>query len=381
MAFVAFFSFFSTLGLNSIVVRELTKDTKNYEKIVGTSFYLKLIGGIIAFVFGTTFIYFFKSGDITTQVIVMLLLLSYIFQSMEIIDYFFQAKILSKYVVIARNLAFIASSGLKIYFIVYGFGVISFAFATLFDMFFASVFMFYIYKKMDYATNWKLDLSLAKTLLKDSWPLMLSAFFITIYMKIDQVMIESFLDMQSVGLYSVAVRLAEAWYFIPTIIVATLMPYFIKVRETNKKLYFYRLKQVNTLMFWMSVVVGVVITLFGQEVIIFLFTETYKDAYLALALNIWAGVFVSIGLATSLWMISENLQIYNLIGTIIGVLLNIIANYILIPIYGISGAAVATLITQGLGLWVIPWFFKPMRLYIFMTITSIIPMYLMKGRK
>lgn len=382
MAFVAFFSFFSNLGLDSIVVREITKNEEYYEKIVGTSFYLKLIGGVVAFIFGAVFIYAFKTDDTTTQAIVILLLLGYIFQSMDIIDYFFQAKILSKYVVISRNISFIVSSGLKIYFIVYGFGIISFAFAAFIDIVLASFFMFYIYKKMGYTiTNWKLDKTLSKSLLKDSWPLMLSAFFITIYMKIDQIMIESFLDMQSVGLYSVAVRLSEAWYFVPTIIVGTLMPYFVQIREKNRELYLFRLKQVNTLMFWMSCFVGLVVTLFGQEIIILAFGEIYKDAYMALALNIWAGIFVSIGLATSLWVISENLQIYRLIGTSIGVLLNIVANYFFIPRYGIEGAAISTLITQGLGLWVVPWFFKPMRSYIFISITSILPIYLIKGKK
>ena len=382
IAFVAFFSFFSALGLKSIIIREITKNEEKYEKIIGTTFYLKLIGGIVAFVLGTFFIYTFKIDDVATQNIVILLLLGYIFQSMDVIDYFFQAKVLSKYVVIARTLAFMVSNGLKIYFIVFQFSVIYFVFAVVLDMFLSSLFMFLIYKKMGFVIqNWKLDIVLAKSLLKDSWPLMLSAFFITIYMKIDQIMIEYFLNMQSVGLYSVAVSLSEAWYFFPTIIISSLMPYFVKVREMSRSLYLYRLKQVYTLMFWMSIIVGVVVTFFGQEIIIFAFTEVYKDAYLALVYNIWAGIFVSMGMASTLWLIAENLQIYSLFGTAIGVFLNIIANFILIPEYGISGAAIATLITQGFGLWVVPLFFKPIRSYVFISITSIMPIYLIKGKK
>ena len=382
MAFVAFFSFFSTLGLNSIAVREITKNEKNYEKIVGTVFYLKLIGGVVAFVFGLSFIYLFQIGEATTQAIITLLLLGYIFQSMDAVDYFYQAKVLSKYVVIGRNIAFIISIGLKIYFIVFKFGVLYFAFAAVFDMLVASIFMFLMYKNMGYYSgNWKLDRVLAKNLLKDSWPFMLSTFFITIYMKIDQVMIESYLDMQSVGLYSVAVQLSEAWYFIPTIMVSTLMPYFIKLRNSDRGLYLFRLRQINSVMFWMGMVVGIVVTLFGEQVIILLFGDVYKDAYLALTLNIWAGIFVSIGLATSLWMVTENLQIYRLIGTAIGVVLNIIGNYILIPMYGISGAAIATLITQGFGLWVIPLFFKQIRGHVIMSFTSILPFYLLKEKE
>lgn len=382
IAFVAFFSFISSLGLNSIVVREIIKYEEKYEKVLGTTFYLKLYGGIIALLLGSIFILTLKPEDSTIQTIVILLLLGYIFQSMDTVDYFFQAKVLSKYIVMARSAAFILSSILKIYFILFNFGVIYFAFATLIDMILASLFMFYVYKKLNFhLTSWKIDILIAKQLLSDSWPLMLSAFFITIYMKIDQVMIEHYLDMQSVGLYSVAVRLSEAWYFIPTIIVSTIMPYFIKLRDSNHELYIYRLKQINTLMFWMSFLVGIIVMLFGQKIIVLMFGEIYKDAYLVLSLNIWAGIFISIGLASSLWMISENLQIYRLIGTAIGVILNIIGNYILIPMYGISGAAIATLITQGLGIWIIPLLFKPIRGFTIMSMTSVIPLFLIKGKK
>jgi O-antigen/teichoic acid export membrane protein len=375
----AMFSFMSNLGLNSIVIREITKDKKNSERLVATTFYLKLIGAVVAFISGTAVIYFLKAEDSEIQFLVMLLLLGYVFQSMDAVDYFFQAKVLSKYVVISRNLAFFVSGGLKVLFVFLNLDVAYLAFAFVFDLALSSLFMFLIYKKVSHFNgSWKLDHVLAKSLLKDSWPLMLSTFFIMLYMKVDQIMIEHFLDMESVGLYSVAITLSEAWYFIPTIIVSTLTPYFVKLREEGRYLYLRNLKKVNTLMFWMGVIVGVVVTIFGQEIIALLFGHDYKDAYLALSLNIWAGIFVSIGVASNLWLIAENLQIYRLIGTSIGVCLNIIGNYYLIPIYGISGAAIATLITQGLGLWLFPFFFKPLRVFTLISITSIFPIYLVR---
>lgn len=62
-------------------------------------------------------------------------------------------------------------------------------------------------------------------------------------------------------------------------------------------------------MFWMSAFVGLVTTFFGEYIIILFFGEIYKDAFIALSLSIWTGIFVSIGLSTSFWVISENLQI------------------------------------------------------------------------
>lgn len=382
MAFVAFFSFFSTLGLNSIIVREITKNESHASQIIGTAFYLKILGGFVAFIVGCIAIFVYKPSDIVSQTLIALLLLGYIFQAVDVIDYFFQAKVLSKYVVFARSIAFVAASILKIYFIIFQYSLIYFAIASLVEIILGALFMYLVYKQLGLGlSDWEMNRSVSKKLLRDSWPLMLSAFFITIYMKIDQVMIESFLDMQSVGLYSVAVRLAEAWYFVPTIIISTVMPYFVNLKETNTDMYNYRLRQINTLMVWMSIMVGIIFTFFGEYIIILMFGESYKDAYIPLSLSIWAGIFVSVGLSSSLWVISENLQIYRLIGTMISVGLNVLGNYILIPIYGISGAAIATLITQGIGLWVIPLFFKPMRQFTIMSITSILPIYLLKGKK
>lgn len=382
MAFVAFFSFFSTLGLNSIIVREITKNESHSSQIIGTAFYLKILGGFVAFIVGCIAIFIYKPSDILSQTLIALLLLGYIFQAVDVIDYFFQAKVLSKYVVFAKSIAFVTASILKIYFIIFQYSLVYFAIASLVEIILGAVFMYLVYKQLELGlSDWEMNKSVAKKLLRDSWPLMLSAFFITIYMKIDQLMIERFLDMKSVGLYSVAVRLAEAWYFVPTIIISTVMPYFINLKETNTDMYNYRLRQINTLMVWISIMVGIIFTFFGEYIIILMFGESYKDAYIALSLNIWAGIFVSVGLSSSLWVISENLQIYRLIGTMISVGLNVLGNYILIPIYGISGAAIATLLTQGIGLWGIPLFFKPMRQFTIMSITSILPIYLLKGKK
>lgn len=382
IAFISFFSFMSSLGLNSIVVREVIKDELSQNRIIGAVFYLKLYGGVLAFISGCLAIYIIQVDSIVTQYVVIILLASYIFQSMDTIEYSFQAKILSRFTVIARIVAFLIANILKVYFIINEYSIIYFASAVLTEIFIGSVFLYLIYVKLNFnITLWKFNKAISLKLLKYSWPIMLSAFFITIYMKIDQVMIEHYLDMKNVGLYSVAVRLSEAWYFIPTIIVSTLMPYFIRTRDINKELYLLRLKQINTLMIWMGVFIGLIVTLFGEQIILLLFGKDYIDSHIALSLNIWAGVFVSIGIASSLWMISENLQLYQLFGTFISVILNIFGNYVLIPMYGISGAAIATLITQGLGTLVIPLLFKPIRGFIIISIVSILPIYLLKGRK
>jgi O-antigen/teichoic acid export membrane protein len=376
IAYTTLFAIFVNLGLNGIVVREIVKRTKLTNYLLGTAFGLKLIGSFVA-IFAITVSLFFIDTDKLTKTLIYFISIGFIFQSLNVIDFFYQSKVLSKYVVVARNSAFIISIGIKIFLILYEYSVIYFVIASLIEICLSSIFLILIYKQTgEVITQWRFSKKIAKELLQYSWSLALSIFLISIHMKIDQIMIGNMLNSEQVGVYSVAVRLAEYWYFIPGILVSTLMPYFVKLRKENKKLYEFRLMQLYSLMFWMGVSVGIIVIFFGEYLIILLFGEAYAGAYKALIFNIWNGIFVSQAVARGIWLISEDLQRYRLYNNIIIVNLNIIINLILIPQIGIAGAAIATLLTQSIGTWVVSFLWKPLRNSTFMLIKSVNPIYL-----
>jgi O-antigen/teichoic acid export membrane protein len=378
LAYVAFFNVFFGLGLNQIVVRELVKYPKLTNYTLGTAFGLKFFGAFLAMI-GIYASLFFIQADNVTKLVIFFLTLRIIFQSVDVVDYFFQAKVISKYTVIARGLAFLSSSLLNIYFILNEYSVVYFALSLFIDLLLSALFLLIIYHKNGHVfKQWRFSKKIAINLMKFAWPLALSVFLISIHTKIDQVMIGNMLDIEQVGIYSVAVKLSDAWLFFPAILVSTFMPYFVDLREVDKKLYQYRLIQLYSLMFWMGVFVGLVIMLFGESIISLLFGEVYTNAYMALVFNIWNGIFISQAIARGIWMISENLQIYRLYSNIIVAVLNISINILLIPIYGIAGAAIATLITQFIGTWVISLFWKPLRQSTYDMIKSINPIYLIK---
>lgn len=380
-ALVSFLSFLSTLGLNSILVRELTSRSASEEELLGTAFYLKLYGAIAAIILGSAMITIISPQDNTIRLIVLLMLVGYAFQSMDVVDYYYQAKVISRYAVAARALAFILTSGIKIYFIFLQMDVIWFGLAYLVELILTAIFLYLTYRFLDYPIlKWRFNYKLAKAMLSSSWPLMISSLFITMYIKIDQVMIEHYLDLHNVGLFSASVRLSEVWYFIPAVIVNTLTPYFVGLRDRNRDLYILRLRQLYTFMFWIGVCVGLFTTLYGQQIVTLIFGSEYKDSYQALSINIWAGIFVSISFASSLWMLTENLTIYSLYGTGFSLIVNILANFILIPEYGIAGAAFATFLTQLLGVWAFPLLFVKLRSFTLLSITSIIPVHLVRNK-
>jgi len=380
LAYASLFTIFVRFGFDQIIVREVVKRPKLTGYFLGTAFGLKLIGSIIAIIGILISLYFFEANA-TIRIVTFIISLGFVFQSLDVIDFFYQSQMLSRYVVIARNIAFIFGMLLKIYLIVYKYEVVYFAFALTFDIAVASFFLIFIYKKTHHELRkWRFNKRIAKQLVVFAWPIAISVFLVSIIVRIDQVMIGNMLNHEQVGIYSVAVRLVEAWIFVPSIIISTLMPHLVHIRESNYALYEFRLMQLYSLMIWMGVVVGFLVICFGDQIIRQLFGENYAGAYGALIYNIWAVTFMSLGMARSIWVISENLQKYRLYNNMISVAVNVTLNALLIPVLGIAGAAIATVANQALGVFVFSFIWKPYRPSTIAIIRSINPYYLFSIR-
>jgi O-antigen/teichoic acid export membrane protein len=130
-------------------------------------------------------------------------------------------------------------------------------------------------------------------------------------------------------------------------------------------------------MFWMGMLVGVFTMIFGKFLVVKLFGIAYRESYLPLILTIWTGIFISQAIARGIWMIGENLQRYRLFHNMVAVPLNIMLNLLLIPVYGVAGAATASLISVGVTTWFVPFLFKPMRISNKHLLSSLNPRYLL----
>ncbi|RAK20397.1 O-antigen/teichoic acid export membrane protein [Anoxybacillus vitaminiphilus] len=364
-AFIALFSAFATLGLDGIVIRNLLNEPDKKEELLGTAFALKFIGGLLVFILSVTLTIII--GDFSENYLRIWLIffvsLGVVFQSFDVIDFWFQSQIQSKYTVIAKGLSFTIISLFKVVLILFKANLMAFAIAGLLEVLLGALFLIAAFKiKGNSISRWKFKKSVAISLLKDSWPLILSGLAVTLYMRIDQVMIGNMLGDRENGLYTAAVKLVEMWYFIPTSIVASTFPVIIKLRKQNLSLYLKRLQQLYNLMTWLGILIAVVITIFSKQIILLLYGEGYSKSSFVLSISVWAGIFVFQGVARGNWIQAENLQRYSYWYTLIGCIVNIVLNLITIPKYGIYGAAVSTLISQFVVAIVAPSFFKETRL-------------------
>ncbi len=347
-AFVALFSTLSTLGLDAIVVRSIVREPEKRSQILGTAFWLKLFGGVTALVLAVSSIIVVRHDDQLTISLVAILSSVGIFQAFDTIDLWFQSQVQSKYTVIAKNTAFVITALVKVILISIHAPLIAFAWAGLGEVSLGAIGLIISYRVRGYSPwLWPWNLPLAKNLLKESWPLILSGVTIMIYMRIDQIMLGQMVGDKAVGLYSAATRISEVWYFIPMAMASSVSPAIYAAKEVSESLYYRRIEQFLRLLSLLSVVVAVPMSFLSGTIITILFGKSYEESASILSIHIWASLFVFMGVGTSSWFIAEGLTQFALRRTIIGAITNVFLNIFLIPTYGGVGAAIATVISQA----------------------------------
>jgi PST family polysaccharide transporter len=345
LAFVSLFGAVSNLGLDSIVVREVLRSPTAANQILGTTLVLRLVSAAFTSVIAVVSIFFVRPGDPLTHTLVGILVIGSFFNTFPI-DAWFQSQVQSKNVVIAKNTAYVLMCLVRVALVYYKMPLVAFAWAALAENALATIGQVATYHLSRQSIRlWRFNFAQAITLLKSGWPLILSSMVIMIYMRIDQIMLGQLASSEDVGVYSAAVKISEMWYFVPSAIVSSVFPAIIQSRE-DAGLYRQRLQKLFNLMALLAYVVAIGVTLVATQLINLLYGAAFLETGGVLAIHIWTGLFVSLGLARSPYLIAEDLTRFSAATDALGALVNVVLNYLLIPRYGAVGASVATLIAQ-----------------------------------
>lgn len=344
-SFAYLFAVFSTLGLDGIVTRELVKDETRRDQLLGTAFLMKLIGALVIFPIITLATLFTSAAD-STNLLIYIIATSIIFQSFNVIDFYYQAKVISKYVAWSNTISLLISSLTKIYFILTEAPLIYFAFTLVLDALILALGLVYFYTrhhKFD-VFKWQFKVTTAKYLLLQSWPLILSLFAISVYMKIDQIMIKEMINAEAVGQYAAAVKLVEPIMAMAHIVILSLFPAIVNAVNDPNKLN-QRMTSLYSLVFWAGIFIFLATFFIHDYLIHFLYGEAYHQAAAVLLLYVLGLPFAFWVNASSKWFIAKGYQIQLFIRAFFGAVISIILNYLLIPQYHVLGAALATVLT------------------------------------
>lgn len=347
LAIITIFVSVASLGMNGVVVRELIKDEHSTSTIMGTSCLLQMVGSIFSSVLVLLTIYILKPESWDLFLAALVMIPSVLLRTSDIFKYWFESQVQAKYTVLAQSIAFFSSSVFKILVICYGGSYIYICASVSFEAFILTLSLFFFYSKKGINKNWNYNLSEAKRLLSLSWPLIISGVAFMLYMRIDQVMIGNMLGASAVGVYSVAVKMVEVWYFFPIAIVSSLFPKIIKLRQESLEKYHERLQFLYDILVVISVLIALSVTLFSDFIIGLFYTTDYAAASSVIKVYSWISIFYFLSSASGRWYINEGLQKYALNRNILGLIMGVVLNYYLIPIYGIIGSVYATLIAYA----------------------------------
>ena len=375
-SFVFLFTAIATLGLDSIVVRELVKDNSQRNVLLGTAFTLKLIGSLCILPllwFGVQF----TSNDSYTNLLIFIIASGTIFQSFNVIDFYYQSSVLSKYVAFANTITLAISSIIKIVLILNESSLLAFAIVGVFDTIVLSLGLIYFYWQKTHHSlrEWQFDKVVAKRLLSDSWPLIFSSIVLTIQARIDQVMLKEMIGNQEVGYYSAGMRLIEAFGFIPVILSQSLYPAIQNAKKISLSVYKSRLTNFYRLNFTAFLIIAIPIYYFAEVIVLLLYGEEFERVGGILSILAMRLFFTNMGTARGVFIISENLLKFSMLTMFIGTIINILMNYLLIPKYNSEGAVIATIISFSITTFIIDAMYDKTRVNLKLQIVAILTFY------
>lgn len=338
----------SALGLSGIVTKELVREPESENEILGTTFFLKLGASLLSSIIISCAALLLPTS--TPDLVIYIVLLSFgnALNAFQVIDLWFQSKVLSKYVVSSKTIALVISAAFKIMLVYLKAPLILFVCSVVFENLASYILLIAAYRKRKNSVkNWIFLKERASQLLSKSWPLILSGFGSIIYLKIDQIMIGEMISNSELGVYAVASRMSEVWYFLPVAITSSAFPSLIKSKESSIKDYQIKLQKLLDSLICFALLMAIPITFSSRFIILGIYGQSYEKASVILSIHIWASIFIFMRAVLSKWLIAENLLIFSLVTHGLGAISNIVLNILLIPIWGGVGAAVATVVSYA----------------------------------
>lgn len=364
ISYVTLFSVLAAFGLDSIEIRELSKPGAVIETIMGSAFAIRLFFAAITILLILVTLVLFES-DRFTFAMVMVYSLMLIFSALNVIRNYFTAIILNEYVVKTEISRTLIGAGIKVLLLLNRCSLAWFIMASTIDFVLVGGGYLYSYRKHGGAiTAWRLNFAAAKMLIRESFPMLLSGTAVIIYQKIDAVMIRNMMDNASVGQFSVASRITELAVFVPAVIAQTVTPLLVQAHQENPGRYYEKRQQFMDIMVWSAVAMALVMSVTAAPAIRILYGAKYLSAIPALQIMAWKAVFMALFASSGQIIIIENLQRYAVMRNMVGCTVSVLLNLLLIPVWGIAGSAVATVLTMSFSGCFSHLFIKPYR-YLF----------------
>jgi len=364
LAIVSIAMVLTSLGANEIVSRDLVRHPERRDELLGSTFAIKLVGGIVLNL-GLLVYVLLKGMDTLTVFLVMITASAELLKWSTVIDYYFMAQVRGNVAAKVNIASTVFASSYKLLLVWMQAPLVWFAWGYFAEVVSYTIGFMWVYQRNGLLLRaWKPTWRMVRYILDQSWPMLLYGFALQAQLKIDQVMIkdilsrtlgESFANIE-LGQYSVAVKMLEAVAFLPLIVQLAVAPAIAKARVVDINLYHERLTNQYRLMFALFLLTAVPMYLLSEWGIVLLYGEEFREAGVLLALFAFRLIFSFMGVAKGSFITNEGLFKFSLITSVLGAAINIGLNAVLIPKLGARGAIWASALSFLISIFIVDLF-------------------------
>ncbi len=335
------------LGLSAICIREIIFHPKRAQLILATAFYLRLFSWVV--IFAGIILYFSFTKNSPLSGLYLIIGCSYLFKLTDVFEYYLLAKKWTKIIFISKVSSLVIIVSLQYYGVKNQFDVYYFAKLIVLDFFIQGLIYTIIlkHKNLIGLRQWQFSWTLGKSLLKMSFPLIISNSLIMFYITIDELFLKYYHGDHANGIFApVQFLVFGLSWNIGFAIINALYPSLAESFRENNLLYQKKIKTLAKITVILGIFIGVFYTFFGDFILDTYFEISYAEAKTPLLIFCWAPLFVFIGMIYEKHLINTNDLQKNVYRFILGCVSNVILCYLLIPIWHTTGAAIAVLISH-----------------------------------
>lgn len=357
---VAFFVPVMQLGLGDTLVKEVIDHPEKEGLTVGTATLMNVLSSLLCMAGSISVAALLNHGDAPTVLVCAIYSTQLFVRATEIVVYWFHAKYRSKTVSLISLVAYFVVSAYRVYLLATGKSVYWFAVAGSLDLAIISISLLVLYRRSA-TQRFSVSFSQAKEMLKRSFYYVPSNLLITVFSSVTAVMLKSMIDVEATGFYTIATTCVGFLAMVFPAIINASRPAILEAKKKSETDFENSLVGLYSVVIYLSLLANLMMTLFAPLIVGILYGASYMPAVSILQILTWYTTFSYLGSIRNIWILAKEKQKYLWLINLLGALFNIVANLVLIPLWGVNGAALASLLTQFFANVIVSFFIPSIR--------------------
>lgn len=351
---------FMQLGLNEVLVREYVEQPEKEGTTLGTALVMNLVSAAACIVGVTAFAAVANPGEPVTILVCALYSTSLLFQGIEMVQCWFQAKLLSKYSSLAMLCAYVMVSTYKIFLLATGKNVCWFALSHTVEYGVTGLLLLIAYKRNS-TQRISFSADTARKMFSKSKYYIVSSVMVVAFNSTAGILLKLLVGTTENGYFSAAVTCAVVVQFVFEAIIDSARPVILESKKTDPKQFERNVSRLYCVIIHLALAQSIVFTVFADLIVRILYGAEYFASISVLQILIWQTAFSFMGSVRNIWILAEEKYSRLWVINLCGALTNMALNLCLIPRWGACGAAVASVLTQVVTNFVVGFIMKDIR--------------------